>query len=74
MPNPIAYVKGDTAADVYAVYLAAGDTNNTAQGGAYCARRYVTAGELAIAERSGFKVLTIAQADFDALPKVAGSK
>ena len=74
MPNPIAYVKGDKDPAVYAVYLAASDTNNPTQGAAYCARRYVTAGELAIAQLNGYSVQIIAQSNFDALPKVAGSK
>lgn len=73
MPNPIAYVKGDKSNAVYAVYLAASDTNNPAQGGAYCARRYVLPGELTIAQANGYKVQTIAQGDFDLLPKVKGS-
>lgn len=74
MPDPIAYAKGDKDPAVYAVYTAASDTNNPTQGGAYCARRYVTRGELAIIEKTGRTVLTIPQADLDALPKVAGSR
>jgi len=74
MPNPIAYVKGDKSPEVYAVYLAACDTNNPTQGAAYCARRYVLPGELTIVQGEGFKVKTIPQAQFDLIPKVAGSK
>ena len=74
MPDPIAYAKGDLAADVYAIYTAASDTNNPTQGGAYCARRYVLPGELAIVEQLGRTVLTIPQADLDLLPKIAGSR
>lgn len=74
MPNPIAYVKGDKTADVYAVYLATSDTNNPTQGAAYCARRYVLPGELTIVQSTGVKVLTIPQGELDVLPKVAGSK
>ena len=74
MPDPIAYAKGDKDPAVYAVYTAACDTNNPTQGGAYCARRYVTRAELAIIEKTGRAVLTIPQADLDALPKVAGSR
>ena len=47
---------------------------NPTQGGAYCARRYVLPGELAIVEQLGRTVLTIPQADLDLLPKIAGSR
>ncbi len=74
MPDPIAYAKGDKADEVYAIYTAASDTNNPTQGGAYCARRYVLPGELAVVEQLGRVVLTIPQADLDLLPKIAGSR
>ena len=74
MPDPIAYAKffNDTATTE--IYTAASDTNNPTQGGAYCARRYVLPGELAIVEQLGRSVLTIPQADLDLLPKIAGSR
>lgn len=76
MARPIAYAKGDKSPEVYAVYLDAGANNPQAptQGGVYCARRYCTAGEYAIAVANGYKLQTIPQADLDALPKVYGSK
>lgn len=76
MSKPIAYVKGDTDPAVYAVYLDAGANNPQAptQGGVYCARRYVTAGELRIAKSNGFELQTIPQKELDALPKVFGSR
>lgn len=76
MANPIAYVKGDKADAVYAVYLTAGANNPAAetQGGVYCARRYVKPGEHKIVTQSGYKVITVPQAELDAIPKVFGSE
>lgn len=76
MSAPIAYVKGDKSAAVYAVYTDAGANNEAAkyQGGVYTARRHVLPGELRIVQQKGETVLTIPQAELDQLPKVYGSK
>ncbi|WP_336630767.1 MULTISPECIES: M23 family metallopeptidase [unclassified Microbacterium] len=74
MSQPKFYAKGDKSPEVYAVFTDACDTNNPTQGGAYCARRYVTPGELAGVQAKGEKVVTLSQYDLDILPKVAGSR
>lgn len=75
MANPLGYAKGDKADAVYAIYTTAGANNPKAetQGGVYCARRYVTKGELKIALAAGYKLETLPQAELDEIPKVYGS-
>lgn len=76
MSKPIAYAKGDADPTTYAIYLDAGANNAGAltQGGVYCARRYADPGEFKIATVAGFKLVTIPQAELDAIPKVFGSR
>ena len=76
MANPINYYKGDKSPEIYAVYLTAGAANNDAknQGGVYFARRYVDGIEWRVAQDAGYTIKTLPQDQFDAIPKVFGSK